>query len=146
MERDQTILRIQRLQKDDMVKKYQRMIQAIKKIRSSVLKTRGNSPRYVHYVGFVFQYIVHNMESSLTLNLLETQSMCKREKMWSKTCTCKFHMVEHQKERPTKDINLKRPLEIKGPTKWCECVTWQSVFIRLVLGWVLSILIVSKEC
>lgn len=63
----QTILRIQRLQHDDKVKKYQRMIQEMSKIRQTIWikdvmirstkcskKTRGNSPRYVHYVGFVF--------------------------------------------------------------------------------------------
>ena len=66
------------------------------KINQVLKKSRVNSPRYVHYVGFVFQYSVHNMESSLTLTLLETQSMCKREKDVKQSIHLQIHMVEHQ--------------------------------------------------
>ena len=57
MEGDQNILRIQKIAKE-----YQR--EASKKDPKSVKKIRGNSPRYMHKVGFTFQCSVHNMESS----------------------------------------------------------------------------------
>ena len=59
MEGDQTILRIQKIAKET-----QR--EASKKDPKRMLKKiRGNSPRYMHKVGFTVQCSVLNMESSL---------------------------------------------------------------------------------
>ena len=58
MEGDQTILRIQKIAKES-----QR--EASKKDPKMLKKIRGNSPRYMHKVGFTVQCSVLNMESSL---------------------------------------------------------------------------------
>ena len=69
-EGDQTILRIQKIAKET-----QR--EASKQDQKMLKKIRGNSPRYMHKVGFTFHCSVHNMESSLPPRIFNTNT-CKR--------------------------------------------------------------------
>ncbi len=65
MEGDQTILRIQRLQENIKWKDTSTKEASNQKDPKNVLNIKRELPKVRAQIGFVFQYSVHNMESSL---------------------------------------------------------------------------------